>query len=219
MEMGEQVLVGVDQIHAQHMAVHLATMVGYAQQLQSDPMNVDIERAAQLFQLGLPHVMRHLEILASDPMREAQAAEYKQTIDQLIPVAQQLMQAFEEIQKAKQEEIQRLREENMRLQQEFSKENLAHQREMAKIQLQAEAEQQKTANLNANRDAKTQTQLQIAVEKMGQKLAMDQMRFQQEMAEKQTKMQQEIQATETKIQIMLQEAQAKMMKGVGGAGN
>ena len=212
---GTSVIVGVDQIHSVHIATHLAAMVQEAQMLQQDPMQVDVERASNLFQQGIPHTMRHMQLLASDPLREDEVAGYQQTLDQIIPIAQQVIQMAEQIKQAQQEEIARLREENMRLQQEFSKENLHHQRELMKIQLQAEAEQAKTQNLNENRNQKTQTQLQLQMEKLGAKLAMDNAAFQNEMMTKQTKLQAELAEAQVKIQLMMQESQAKMAaKGV-----
>ena len=206
---GTECIVGVDQIHSIHIAVHMAAMVQEAQTIQQDPMSVDIERSADLFQYGIPHTLRHIQYLAADPLRKIEAEQNQASIDALIPKAQQVIQMAEQIKKQKAEEILRLREENQRLQQEFSKENLAHKRALLQIQQKGEQDRLNTENLNQNRNAKTQTQLQLSVEKLGAKLSMDQANFQQQMIEKQSKLQADIAKAQTEIQLMIQKAQAK----------
>ena len=206
---GTECLVGVDQVHSIHIAVHLAAMTQEAQLAQQNPMEMDVDRAANLFQYGIPHTLRHIQLLAADPLREQEAAQYQASVDQLVPFAQQIIQMADEIKKQQAEEMQALREENMQLKQKFSKENMEHEREMMRIQLKAQANAADTENQNQQRIAKTQTKLQLDVEKLGAKLSMDQANFQQQMLEKQTKLQAELAKAQTEIQIMLGKAAAQ----------
>jgi len=203
---GTPCLVGLDQGHVDHLNVHLAAMVQEAEMFQQDPMGVDLERTVNLLQTGLPHAMRHVEILAADPTREQKVLEYQQNIEQLVGLLQQIAPMYEQIQQAKAQELEQLRAERDALLQSQDKTQLEHQRGVMKLQGELEIERMKTENLNKSRDDKTNTAIETKINAAGQALAIKQANFQQEMTER-----------ITKLNLLVQETQAKLAAKTQGA--
>lgn len=185
---GQQTLVGADQLHTAHIAVPMAAMLQEAQAFQQNPTGVDIEKLAKMFQTSIPHVQRHIEYLATDPLREKEVEGYMQQLQQIMQVAQVLFREYEKIMKAKQAEEEARMQELMQLRQSQDKVYLEDQRERLKIQLAHQREMENTQNLNANRDVKTEVANQIKIEREGLDAAIKQQRLRMEEMERMMKM-------------------------------
>jgi hypothetical protein len=209
---GTSTIVGIDQNHNVHLSVHLAAMVQEAQAFQQDPLSADLERVFNLFQNGLPHAMRHLQILSGDPTRANKVAEYEQMVQQLMQFFQQVAPMVEQLQKQKEQEIQQLREQNQQLMQSTNKENMAHERELFKLQNMMEIERMKVEGLNESRFQKTSAQLQVQVERAGQGMAIQQQKHSQEMNERMAKLQMDMAEAQAKIQSLLAKAQVSQQE-------
>lgn len=205
---GTPTIVGVDQNHTAHVAVHLAVMMQEKQLFEQDPLSRDLERTVNLFQNSIPHVLRHIEILAGDPTRKQKVEEYAANVQQLTEFFNQVAPMFEAVQRQKAEEIEQLRKQNQELLQSMSKEQLAHEREMFKANGMLEIERMKTEALNESRFQKTQAQLQVQVEKAGQAMAIKQQQFTQEMNERMAKLQMDVAEAQAKIQATLAKTSA-----------
>lgn len=185
---GTMTLVGADQQHGPHITVPLAAMIQEAQAFQQDPTGGDIKRTANLFRSGIPHIQRHIEYLATDPLRKAEVEGYIEQIQQIIPIAQSVLQYEQQIAEAEQKRIAQLEQENMQLKQSMDEVHLLDQRERLKIQLEHQRSAENTINMNENRDSKTQTANQLKIEREGLETAIKQHRLQMEESERMMKM-------------------------------
>lgn len=198
---GTPVIVGVDQLHATHLMVHVAEMTRALQMFQQDPVSADVERLGNLLSQGIPHAMRHIEFMSGDPMRKAEVEQYTQAVQRMVPMAQQVLQMAEQIKKAQADEVANLRQQLEEERARNSEANQRYQLEMAKLQILQESEQQKTASLIENRRVKTESQISMSMEKLGAKLAQDMQVFQQDMAKRQADLELMIREKLAKIQV------------------
>jgi len=191
---GTSVIVGIDQNHVAHIVTHLAIMVQGMQTVMQDPQ-ADPVPVANSLENGIPHTMRHIQILGSDPTRKEQVAQYVQTVEKLTEFYQQLAPAVEQIRKKQAEEFAQMQQQrDQALAQADSSEREYALKNKVADQNHA-VELKKADSLNMARESKTQTSQSTAIQKMmadqERKNYLFQNDMQKSMQEHQVKMEQE----------------------------
>lgn len=96
------VLLDPTQNHFTHATVHLEFLISIAQAVQQQAMSFG--QADQILQTGGPHLMAHLQYLASDPTRKAQYTGLQQQTAELLKLADQIASLAQEEAQQQQEQ-------------------------------------------------------------------------------------------------------------------
>ena len=165
---GRFVPVGIDQDHATHIAVILGAMAREQQALEQRQVT-DFDASGKLFEQGLPHAMRHNQLMAGDPTREQQVAKYESTISKLVEFYQSFAPMVEKLRQQRQEELAQVIKQRDDAINQKDKVQRDFEVKMAQVQADAQIKMANTQSINENRDKKTDFQRDNA----GQKLIAD----------------------------------------------
>lgn len=203
---GTECLVTRDQEHYTHATTCGAMLMQYAQAFSQAPQQMEEKQLIEMGnagQFGIAHFVRHLEYLKLNPLREAQAAELEQFLEQLIPVYQQAAQVIQQLREQQEKERQQLEQENAAMKQQLAEQHSSMAIEQYKAEANAKLKFTEAQWLNESRKVKTETAANATNMKAMQAMQRDMSKFQQE----QMRLNAE---TNAKIERMVRESQAKV---------
>jgi len=167
---GRAAMVGSDQLHAIHLQAHLMPLARYVEEFQKfGPQGIqNLREAAQMFQLGLPHCSEHMQYMAQDPTRAAQAEALAKNLQMFAQVGAQVIEASESLMQQQiegQQEQQDMQSVPPEVQLQMQKNNQKFQLDVQKQDSLNEARMQKASDQAAIKKMSVDFNSQLAAQK------------------------------------------------------
>lgn len=167
---GQNVIVGVDQMHVIHLIVHMQPLVQLAELFVNGQVR-DIELMMQYFEAALQHVAKHMDYLVSDPARKNEYTTFRNQFSELVKVFATLKSRVDKMAKDRQKQQQQQMELMKRAAESVQDKDLKV--ELAKIQADLRLKVLKEQHNNEIRQAKAVHGMQIKEALAGQELRLN----------------------------------------------